>query len=330
MSNIFNGCKTLGDLYEVFVYNPDLTFEITTDAELNRLADVFEANVSPVDMVDTPLGETEFNHIRDFVISKINSVIEYANETIINDSMEDEDMKENTTNTNATINEEVTMGEKAKAFAEASKEKLANGFKFVVENVDVAAGEVKKMADMNSNQLEDYLKNNGKDILDKIIDAVKGFANKSREDGNKFSFFGDVANKNAEKADGIVELIKAVLDEEELSGWGKFKAIVKELLLWILRLFLKVGAIVLKLAFTVVVGAIKIGAIALVTAGKVVNVANKEIVKPGVKAGKKAWAKHKENVETRKAEKAAKETEDDYFFDDEDDFDDIAEELDLV
>lgn len=326
MSNIFNGCKTLGDLYEVFVYNPDLTFEITTDAELNRLADVFEANVSPVDMVDTPLGETEFNHIRDFVISKINDAIEDANETIINDSMEDEDMKENTTNTNATINEEVTMGEKAKAFAEASKEKLANGFKAIVENVDVAADEVKKMADMNSNQLEDYLKENGKSIFDKIIGAVKNYSDDLKAKSDMFPALG----KASKKYDNIINLIKDVLDEKELSGWGKFKAIVKELINWLVRLFFKVGAIVLKLAFTVVVGAIKIGAIALVTAGKVVNVANKEIVKPGVKAGKKAWAKHKENVETRKAEKAAKEAEDDYFFDDEDDFDDIAEELDLV
>lgn len=196
--------------------------------------------------------------------------------------------------------EEVTMGEKAKAFAEGAKEKLSDGFKFVTENVDVAADEVKKMANMNDKELEEYLKTNGKAALDKIVDAVKGFANASRENERKFPGFG--FKQDADKADSIIELIKAVLDEEELSGWGKFKAIVKELVKWLLRLLLKVGAIVLKIALTLVVGAIKIGATTLVTAGKAIGVVNKEVVKPTVKAGKTAWNNHKERKAAKEAE----------------------------
>lgn len=228
----------------------------------------------------------------------MNESVNTNNATINNNNnMEDDTMR----NINVAVTEEeLTMGEKAKAFAEGAKEKLTDGFKFVTENVDVAADEVKKMANMSDKQLEEHLKTNGKAILDKIVDAVKGFANTSRENERRFSGFG--FKQDADKADSIIELIKAVLDEEELSGWGKFKAIVKELVKWLLRLLLKVGAIVLKIALTLVVGAIKIGATTLVTAGRAIGVVNKEVVKPTVKAGKTAWNNHKERKATKEAE----------------------------
>lgn len=228
-----------------------------------------------------------------------------------NNNMEDDTMR-NINEEVVVTEEELTMGEKAKAFAEGAKEKLTDGFKFVTENVDVAADEVKKMANMSDRELEEYLKRNSKSVLDRIVNAVRNFADKSREDGKKFSFFSDVANENADKADNIITLIKEVLDEEELSGWGKFKAIVKELVKWLVRLLLKVGAIVLKIAFTLVVGTVKIGATALVTAGRTLGVVNREVIKPTVKAGKTAWANHK----ARKAEA-----------DFEDDFDEVEEML---
>lgn len=234
------------------------------------------------------------------------------NATINNNNNMEDDIMRNINEEVAITEEELTMGEKAKAFAEGAKEKLTDGFKFVTENVDVAADEVKKMANMSDRELEEYLKRNSKSVLDRIVNAVRNFADKSREDGKKFSFFSDVANENADKADNIITLIKEVLDEEELSGWGKFKAIVKELVKWLVRLLLKVGAIVLKIAFTLVVGTVKIGATALVTAGRTLGVVNREVIKPTVKAGKTAWANHK----ARKAEA-----------DFEDDFDEVEEML---
>lgn len=247
------------------------------------------------------------------------------NATVNNNNEGVVDMKNVNEEVAATV--EVTMGEKAKAFAEGAKDKLADGFKFVTENVDVAADEVKKMANMSDKDLEKYLKENGKSILDKIINAVKEFANNSKENERKFPGFG--FKQDADKADNIIELIKAVLDEEELSGWGKFKAIVKELVKWLLRLLLKVGAIVLKIAFTLVVGAVKIGATTLVTAGKALGVVNKEVVKPTVNASKTAWNNHKERKAAKEAETNNIEYEED-FEDDEDDFDDdfdVVEEM---
>lgn len=226
-----------------------------------------------------------------------------------NNNMEDDTMK----NINVTVTEEeLTMGEKAKAFAEGAKEKLTDGFKFVTENVDVAAEEVKKMANMSDRELEEYLKTNSKSVLDRIVDAVKKYSGKMKDNAE---FFPNLKNR-ADKADNIIELIKEVLDEEELSGWGKFKAIVKELVKWLVRLLLKVGAIVLKIAFTLVVGTVKIGATALVTAGKTLGVVNREVIKPTVNAGKTAWANHK-------ARKSEADFEDDF----DDDFDEVEEML---
>lgn len=279
----------------------------------------FKNQVKDLGIEIDEMNEENFYIVKEMLndmYSKMQNIIE-------NKESEEIDMSKSTkTNNNATVNnnnegvidmknvndevavtvEEVTMGEKAKALAEGVKGKIEDGLKFAVENVDVAANEVKKMANMNDKELEEHLKTNGKAVLDKIVNAVKGFANKSREDGKKFSFFSDVANENADKADNIVELIKEVLDEDGLNGWGKFKAIVKELIKWLLRLLLKVGAIVLKIALTLTVGAIKIGATALVTAGKAIGVVNKEVVKPTVKVGKTAWNNHKERKAAKEAE----------------------------
>lgn len=279
----------------------------------------FKNQVKDLGIEIDEMNEENFYIVKEMLndmYSKMQNIIE-------NKESEEIDMSKSTkTNNNATVNnnnegvidmknvndevavtvEEVTMGEKAKALAEGVKGKIEDGLKFAVENVDVAANEVKKMANMNDKELEEHLKTNGKAVLDKIVNAVKGFANKSREDGKKFSFFSDVANENADKADNIVELIKEVLDEDGLNGWNKFKAIVKELIKWLLRLLLKVGAIVLKIALTLTVGAIKIGATALVTAGKAIGVVNKEVVKPTVKVGKTAWNNHKERKAAKEAE----------------------------
>lgn len=188
--------------------------------------------------------------------------------------------------------EEVTMGEKAKAFAEASKEKLTEGFEYIVNNVSEVKQEVVKLANMPSDKLEDYLKDSGKDVLNNIIDAVKKYSKSMKDSAD---FFPSL-KADAVKADNIIDLIKDVLDEEELNGWGKFKAIVKAVALWLVKLLLKVGAFILKLAFTLVVGAVKIGATALVTTGKALSIVNKDVIKPAVKVGKKAFKSAKEKL----------------------------------
>lgn len=288
----------------------DMNFEEFNQQQL----EFFKSQVKELGIEINEMDEENFYIVKETLTdmySKMQNIIE-------NKESEEITMSKTNTNNNATVNNtnneemidmrnvneevaatvEVTMGEKAKAFAEGAKEKLSDGFKFVTENVDVAADEVKKMANMKDNELEKYLKENGKSILDKIVNAVKKYSGKMKDNADIFPSF----KERADKADNIIELIKEVLDEEELNGWGKFKAIVKELIKWLLRLLLKVGAIVLKIALTLTVGAIKIGATALVTAGKALGVVNKEVVKPTIKAGKTAWNNHKERKATKEAE----------------------------
>lgn len=273
-------------------------FEELTNEELMELKALLAENDIDVDVVDKVTFET------------------------IKTIFKEEDVMKNETAA-TTNNEEIKVAEMAKAFAEASKEKLTNGFKFVVENVDVAKEEVNKMANMSEDQLEAYLMNNGKTVLDKIIEAVKNYSAKMKDGAELFPSL----KERAEKSDNIIKLIKDVLDDKGLSGWGKIKSIVKELICWLLRLFLKIGAIVLKLAVTIVVGAVKIGAIALVTTGKVLKVTNNEIIKPSFKVGKKALKSVKEKLDS------VTNTDDDLdlndlgLFKDDDDFDDIEAEL---
>lgn len=224
------------------------------------------------------------------------------NETVNNTTESMEDTTMNNTNTTGAVNEEeVTMGQKAAAFAEGSKEKLAKGFKFIVENVDSAASEVAKLSNMKSDELEDYLKVNSKSIFDKIVTSVKKFRDERLSQAGDFPFFKAQFDDSIDKSTNIIELIKEVIDEDELNGWGKFKEIVKALIKWVVRLFIKVGAIVLKLAVVIVVGGVKVACTVITTAIKVAGVLNKEVVKPSIKVAKKEWANHKE----RKAAKEA-------------------------
>ena len=315
------------DFVKDFVEN-DMQYEDYNTAQLENFRK--EVIKSGIDVPEETINEREFYKIKrtleDMYLNTMSDL-----EDILEDMEEEEEetMKTNTTNVKQegdTMNnnevaatEEMTAGEKARQFAENAKEKLTDGFKFVTENIEVAADEVKKMADMKDSELEEYLKKSGKSVLDKIVDAVKKYSGKMKDNADIFPSF----KERAEKSDDIIKLIKEVLDEEELNGWGKFKAIVKELIKWLLKLLLKVGAIVLKIAIVVAVGAIKIGATTLVTAGKAIGILNREVVKPAVKEGKKAWANHKINKTARAKAEAIKETEEDL----EDDFDDIEEAL---
>ena len=95
-------------------------FNELTNEELVELKTLLVKSDIEVDVID---AET-FNTVKEFF-------------------KEDDTMMNENTNNNATVNaEEIKVAEMAKAFAEASKEKLTNGFKFVVENVDVAKEEV--------------------------------------------------------------------------------------------------------------------------------------------------------------------------------------------
>ena len=104
MNNLFINAKTIGDLYEVFTNNKELSFETATDAELERLTDVFGANVAQVDMPDVPLDEAGFNYVKDFVINKVKDTIENIN------IVEEKTMKQSEIKTNFDLAVEEMLG----------------------------------------------------------------------------------------------------------------------------------------------------------------------------------------------------------------------------
>ena len=241
-----------------------------------------------------------------------NTTVNETNETV-NENMEGNEMGNNVNETAATTEEEVTMAQKAEAFANASKEKAMEFFKLAAKKSRTARFELKKMSNMNNGQLEAYIKKQGKKLIDSIVGEVKEHAEELKENSDIIPEFVE----ESKKVFNLIDVIKDILGETETTGWAKFVSIVKAVVRWLLSLLIKVGTVVLKIAFTATVGIVKISATALVTAGKIVGTVNKEIVKPTIGATKDAWANHKANAEERKARKAQQQ----------EDFDEFEEEL---
>ena len=211
---------------------------------------------------------------------------------------------------------EMTIGEKAKAFAEGAKDKVVGCTKKVTTTLSCIEKEAVKINGMNNATAEVYITENAVKILNKFKeDAVKLLNNIGIIIEENPELEGSL-KKKAKSLSEFIEIVQDTLDKKGVNGWGKFKAIVKELAKFILGLILKAAAVVLKIAFTLVVGAIKIGATGLVTAGKVLGTLNREVVKPTTKDIKTAWANHKKKEEV--IEEDSKEAED---------FDEIEEEL---
>lgn len=230
-----------------------------------------------------------YNTAKEVLVQMVNN--ESNKETKIEEREEEDTMKETITNN---INEEAV---KATKFVEASQKKVETAAEYTINAVTSVREVIKEVASMNSKDLEVYLKDNA----DTLWETIKAKVTESRDKLDDASKDFPELKERANKLNNILETFSEILDEDELSGWGKFKEIVKELVKWIVRIFLKVGQILLKIAVTVVVGAVKIAAVTIDTTFGVAGVLHKEVVKPTVKSAKSVYANHKE----RKAEKEA-------------------------
>lgn len=222
--------------------------------------------------------------------------------------MEDDTMKN--VNEEMAVTEEMTIGEKAKAFAEGAKDKVVDATKKVASTLSCIEEEAVKISSMNNTKAEAYIAENAVEVLEKFKNGATKLLNNIGIIIEENPELEGSLKKKAKSLSEFIEVIQDTLDEKEVNGWSKFKTIMKEVAKFVLGLILKAAAVVLKIAFTLVVGVIKIGATGLVTAGKVVGVVNREVVKPTTKDIKTTWANRK---------KKAKVTEDD--------FDEIEEEL---
>lgn len=214
MNNLFINAKTIGDLYEVFTSNLDLSFETATDAELERLAIVFESNVQPVDMVDVPLDENGFNYVRDFIISKV--------ETFINEEIQEEEaMNKNTVKSNVDLAVEEMMGkfaqakENIKVNADETKEEY-------IEKVDASLNIMKGALATTLNVLDDVL---GYSVLkSSIIDIMEAGTDGKSSKKDLFK----MARKCRELIDQEIKNLEFWADEESLKKAVQLKSLVED------------------------------------------------------------------------------------------------------
>lgn len=226
----------------------------------------------------------------------------------VENEMEDDTMKN--VNEEMAVTEEMTIGEKAKAFAEGAKDKVVDATKKVASTLSCIEEEAVKISSMNNTKAEAYIAENAVEVLEKFKNGATKLLNNIGIIIEENPELEGSLRKKAKSLSEFIEVIQDTLDEEGVNGWSKFKSIMKEVAKFVLGLILKAAAIVLKIAFTLVVGAIKIGATGLVTAGKVLGTLNREVVKPTTKDIKTTWANRKKKAEVT-----------------EDDFDEIEEEL---
>jgi hypothetical protein len=291
-------CK-IADVDELPEYQSDMNEEFFNHAKeaLLFMADgVIEGILEEEEMelqkkaIEAALTETETSNNNNFVATEV--------------AEGEDNMKTTTTNSNK-------VSENAKAFAEAAQEKVESAAKYAINTVSSVKDVVKDVASMKTDDLEDYLKDNAQTLWETIKEKISNHKDKL----NRMKDIIPEAEEEARRFDNILNTFSEILDDEELNGWGKFKEIVKELVKWIVRIFLKVGAILLKIAVTIVVGTVKIGAVAIDTTFGVAGIVGRDVVKPTFNSAKTAYNNHK----VRKAEKKAME-------EDFDDYDDMVEE----
>lgn len=122
--------------------------------------------------------------------------------------------------------------QKARKNAETYQKEILQAFKFLIENVDSVKEEAEKLAYMKDLDFENYIKANNKSVLDKIVDAVKKYSGKMKDNAE---FFPNLKNR-ADKVDNMVKLINDVLDKNNINGWGQDEKIIEVLRIWLLEL----------------------------------------------------------------------------------------------
>ena len=249
--------------------------------------------------------DNDFVESEDDIMDKVNNI---TNETVNNTTKGGIDMGKVNEEVAATV--EVTIDEKAKAFAEGAKDKVVDVTKKVASTLSCIEEEAVKISSMNNATAETYIAENATEVLEKFKNGATKLLNNIGIIIEENPELEESLRKKAKSLSEFIEVIRDTLDEEGVNGWSKFKTIMKEVAKFVLGLILKAAAVVLKIAFTLVVGVIKIGATGLVTAGKVLGTLNREVVKPTTKDIKTTWANRKKKAEVT-----------------EDDFDEIEEEL---
>ncbi|WP_099466816.1 hypothetical protein [Konateibacter massiliensis] len=130
--------------------------------------------------------------------------------------------------------EEMEMRKNARAFAEANQEKIEAAAKYTINAVGSVKEEVKHIASMKTDRLEEYLKDNAQSLWENIKEKITA----SRDRLSKLKVDFPELEEREGKLTNILNTFSEILDDDELNGWGKFKEIVRELTIWVVRMFI--------------------------------------------------------------------------------------------
>lgn len=223
LENRFASCKNFKDLYEVFSTQDVSDFGALTQAELDRVALVFEANKSD-DMVlpVVPLNEQGYEYIWNTVVKAVD-VQETVNN--VNENQEDETMNE-TMNNNANVTENNGGFEEIRELFRESMTTLRKG-------VQVKAGKTKEAYIQQVDGSVNVVLTNFVGIIDKVSTLVGYDVLKEKmygviEAGGESKDLFAIAHALINCVDEEVELLKAWGNEESLKKAMALEAATKD------------------------------------------------------------------------------------------------------
>ena len=182
----------------------------------------------------------------------------------------------------------------AKNIVGAVKDGLKSASEAALGLCDDVAYEAKVISAMSQTEAENYVSRKFHKAADKFIDWITGKLGIELERSETADeILGDEESEDTSRLKKALADFKAVKNAGEKKGWKKFKDLLKAVFGIVFAVFIEVAKVVLKLAFALAVGGIKIGACMITTLMSCAGIINNDVVKPGVKTGKKAYTEFK-------------------------------------
>lgn len=182
---------------------------------------------------------------------------------------------------------------KAKEIVGTVKDGLKSASEAAIGLCDDVAYEAKVISAMSQTEAENHIRRKFHCAADKFIEWITGKLGIELERSETADeILGDTSEDTSRLKKALADFNK-VKAEGEKKGWKKFTDILKAVFGIVFAVFIEAAKIVLKLAFALLVGGIKIGACMITTLMSCADIVGDDIVKPGVKAGKKAYREFK-------------------------------------
>ena len=205
---------------------------------------------------------------------------------------------------------------KAKEIVGTVKDGLKSASEAALGLCDDVAYEAKVISAMSQTEAENHIRRKFHCAADRFIEWITGKLGIELERSETADEILGEASEDTSRLKKALADFNKVKAEGEKKGWKKLTDILKAVFNIIFAIFIEVAKVVLKLAFALLVGSIKIGASMITTLMSCADIVGDDIVKPGVKAGKKAYTEFKGKRASKKGVSVDDVLDDDYFEED--------------